>query len=116
MCGISVQVAFKLLVLDRVLEEDSVTGDAYGPYDADLVERERKRLRVEKVRPGALLRALMWTCQLLSMCTKGCQVSNFKLPRPAQSPRSTVSRCGVGVLLHAVCKAMGVIGPRVCAV
>ena len=55
MCGVTVQVAFKLLVLDRVLEEDSVTGDAYGPYDADLVERERKRLRVEKVRPEALL-------------------------------------------------------------
>ena len=58
MCGVTVQVAFKLLVLDRVLEEDSVTGDAYGPYDADLVERERKRLRVEKVQPEALLRSL----------------------------------------------------------
>ena len=55
MCGVTVQVAFKLLVLDRVLEEDSVTGDAYGPYDADLVERERKRLRVEKARPEAHL-------------------------------------------------------------
>ena len=48
------QVAFKLLVLDRMLEEDGVTGDAYGPYDADLVERERARLRVQKVRRGAL--------------------------------------------------------------
>ena len=58
MCGIMVQVAFKLLVLDRVLEEDSVTGDAYGPFDADLVDRERARLRVQKVGPEALLCAL----------------------------------------------------------
>jgi len=44
-------VAFKLLVLDRMLEEDSVTGDAYGPFDAETAERERARLNAQKARP-----------------------------------------------------------------
>lgn len=52
MCLFDGQVAFKLLVLDRVLEEDSVTGDAYGPYDAEHVKEERARLRVQKARAG----------------------------------------------------------------
>ncbi len=44
------QIAFKVLVLDRVLEEDGVTGDAYGPYDPEFVQEERERIAREKVR------------------------------------------------------------------
>lgn len=39
----------QFLVLDRLLEEDGVTGDAYGPYDPDFVEEERDRLAQDKV-------------------------------------------------------------------
>lgn len=39
----------QVFVLDRVLEEDGVTGDAYGPYDADFVAEERARVSREKV-------------------------------------------------------------------
>ncbi len=39
----------QVFVLDRVLEEDGVTGDAYGPYDADFVAEERERLQRDKV-------------------------------------------------------------------
>ena len=44
------QIAFKVLVLDRVLEEDGITGDAYGPYDPEFVQEERERITREKVR------------------------------------------------------------------
>lgn len=44
----------QFLVLDRLLEEDGVTGDAYGPYDPDFVEEERDRLAQDKVLPKAL--------------------------------------------------------------
>jgi hypothetical protein len=40
-----------VFVLDRVLEEDGITGDAYGPYDADFVVEERQRVAREKVLP-----------------------------------------------------------------
>ena len=36
-------------MLDRVLEEDGMTGDAYGPYDAEFVAEERERVAQEKV-------------------------------------------------------------------
>ena len=39
----------QVFVLDRVLEEDGMTGDAYGPYDADFVAEERERVAQEKV-------------------------------------------------------------------
>ena len=39
----------QILVLDRVLEEDGVTGDAYGPYEKELVAKERERVAREKV-------------------------------------------------------------------
>lgn len=42
-------------MLDRVLEEDGVTGDAYGPYDPDFVEDERERLAEEEVRFSTFL-------------------------------------------------------------
>lgn len=61
LCG---QVAFKLLVLDRVLEEDSVTGDAYGPYDPDHVKEERARLRVQKARRGLPCSRTVRGCRL----------------------------------------------------
>ena len=41
----------QILVLDRVLEEDGVTGDAYGPYEKELVAKERERVAREKVLP-----------------------------------------------------------------
>ena len=37
-------------MLDRLLEEDGVTGDQYGPYDPAFVASERERLREDKVR------------------------------------------------------------------
>ena len=42
-------MALQVFVLDRVLEEDGITGDAYGPYDADIVAEERERVAREKV-------------------------------------------------------------------
>ena len=36
-------------MLDRILEEDGITGDAYGPYDPDFVVEERQRVAREKV-------------------------------------------------------------------
>lgn len=42
------QFLFKVLVLDRILEEDGITGDAYGPYDPEYVEDERARRKEEK--------------------------------------------------------------------
>ena len=44
------QITFKVLVLDRVLEEDGITGDAYGPYDPEFIQEERERIAREKVR------------------------------------------------------------------
>ena len=40
----------QVFVLDRLLEEDGVTGDQYGPYDPDFVVSERERQRRDKVR------------------------------------------------------------------
>ena len=40
----------QVFVLDRLLEEDGVTGDQYGPYDPEFVVSERERLRRDKVR------------------------------------------------------------------
>ena len=42
-------MSLQVFVLDRVLEEDGITGDAYGPYDPDLVDEERRRVAREKV-------------------------------------------------------------------
>ena len=36
-------------VIDRILEDDGVTGDQYGPYDAETIKEERQRLKGEKV-------------------------------------------------------------------
>ncbi|CAL5223679.1 g6230 [Coccomyxa viridis] len=47
---LAAQIAFKVFVLDRVLEEDGITGDAYGPYDMDFVVEERQRVAREKER------------------------------------------------------------------
>ena len=46
---LAAQIAFKVLVLDRVLEEDGLTGDQYGPYDPEFVAEERDRLKHRKV-------------------------------------------------------------------
>ena len=46
----------QILVLDRVLEEDGVTGDAYGPYEKELVAKERERVAREKVLPPLKLK------------------------------------------------------------
>lgn len=42
------QFLFKVLVLDRILEEDGITGDAYGPYDPEYIEDERARRKEER--------------------------------------------------------------------
>ncbi|CAL8463424.1 g2958 [Coccomyxa elongata] len=47
------QIAFKVFVLDRVLEEDGITGDAYGPYDAEFIQEERERIARDKERERA---------------------------------------------------------------
>ena len=39
----------QVFVLDRLLEEDGMTGDAYGPYDPEFVAEERQRVAREKV-------------------------------------------------------------------
>lgn len=44
----------QIFVLDRVLEEDGITGDAYGPYDTDFVVEERQRVAREKVHSQTL--------------------------------------------------------------
>lgn len=49
------QIAFKVLVLDRVLEEDGITGDAYGLFEPEFVKEERERVKREKVPPLPLL-------------------------------------------------------------
>ena len=41
----------QIFVLDRVVEEDGVTGDAYGPYEKEQVAKERERVAREKVLP-----------------------------------------------------------------
>ncbi|DBA84015.1 hypothetical protein WJX77_008857 [Trebouxia sp. C0004] len=47
------QVALKKYVIDRILEDDGVTGDQYGPYDAETIKEERQRLKGEKARAKA---------------------------------------------------------------
>lgn len=54
-----------MFVLDRVLEEDGITGDAYGPYDADIVAEERERVAREKV-----LLQLESPCPLIVPCQR----------------------------------------------
>ena len=39
----------QVFVLDRLLEEDGITGDAYGPYEPAFVAEERQRVAREKV-------------------------------------------------------------------
>ena len=36
-------------MLDRVLEEDGITGDQYGPYDEEFIAEERDRQQYDKV-------------------------------------------------------------------
>lgn len=39
----------QVFVLDRVLEEDGITGDQYGPYDEEFIAEERDRQQYDKV-------------------------------------------------------------------
>lgn len=39
----------QVFVLDRLIEDDGVRGDEYGPYDKETVSEERARLEREKV-------------------------------------------------------------------
>lgn len=43
--SLCLQVAFKVLVFDVLMDEDGATGDQYGPYDPEFVEEERQRRR-----------------------------------------------------------------------
>ena len=36
-------------MIDHILEDDGVTGDQYGPFDAETIKEERQRLKGEKV-------------------------------------------------------------------
>mmetsp|Transcript_23335 Transcript_23335/g.58567 ORF Transcript_23335/g.58567 Transcript_23335/m.58567 type:complete len:106 (+) Transcript_23335:1173-1490(+) len=49
-CVVVPQVAFKILVFDKLVEEDAATGDQYGPYDPDFVDLERERRKDERER------------------------------------------------------------------
>lgn len=40
---LAAQLAFKFLVIDRIIDEDAVTGDQWGPYDEKVVRLERRR-------------------------------------------------------------------------
>ena len=42
-------MALQKYVIDRILEDDGVTGDQYGPYDEETIKEERQRLKGEKV-------------------------------------------------------------------
>ena len=46
------QVAFKLFVIDRMIEDDGCTGDQYGPFDEDTVRANRKQLAADKQARG----------------------------------------------------------------
>lgn len=50
------QVLLKVFVLDRLLEEDRITGDQYGPYDPEFVAEERDRLAAAKEEAAAAKR------------------------------------------------------------
>lgn len=45
---LAAQIAFKIFVLDRLIEDDGVRGDEYGPFDKETVAEERARLKREK--------------------------------------------------------------------
>ncbi|KAK9815698.1 hypothetical protein WJX72_008234 [[Myrmecia] bisecta] len=45
---LAAQIAFKVLVLDRLMEDDGLKGDQYGPYDEDFIEEEKERRQLEK--------------------------------------------------------------------
>jgi hypothetical protein len=42
------QIAFKVFVLDRLIEDDGIRGDEYGDFDKNTVAEERARLKREK--------------------------------------------------------------------
>ena len=44
-------------VIDRVLEDDGVTGDQYGPFNPEHIKEERERLKQSKVSTCHLLPA-----------------------------------------------------------
>lgn len=44
--------AAQVLVFDRLMDEDLVRGDEYGPFDAETVQKERRRLNRDKVPPA----------------------------------------------------------------
>ena len=76
-----------MFVLDRLLEEDGVTGDQYGPYDPAFVASERERLREDKVRglledpPWRLLPSMMRCMRGLPVLSSGCD-SRQRRTRP----------------------------------
>eukprot|EP00803_Ostreobium_quekettii_P007336 evm.model.scf_419EXC.2 EVM.evm.TU.scf_419EXC.2 scf_419EXC:8706-17095(-) len=43
------QILFKLMVIDKIIEEDGVKGDQYGPYDIETQKEERRRVQERKV-------------------------------------------------------------------
>eukprot|EP00803_Ostreobium_quekettii_P010400 evm.model.scf_366.6 EVM.evm.TU.scf_366.6 scf_366:72543-78385(+) len=42
------QILFKLIVIDKLIEEDGVRGDQYGPYDLETQKEERRRVQERK--------------------------------------------------------------------
>lgn len=43
-------ILLKVFIVDRIIEEDGVKGDQYGPFDLETQKYERKRLLERKER------------------------------------------------------------------
>ncbi|KAL0047664.1 hypothetical protein WJX82_008800 [Trebouxia sp. C0006] len=89
------QVALKKYVIDRILEDDGVTGDQYGPYDAETIKEERQRLKGEKARAKARREAEKEKLAKQASKRKASAVDKFKrsakkaLPEDSESDDSS---------------------------
>ena len=48
------QIALKIFVIDRLLEDDGAVGDQYGPFEPETIAENRDVLRRRKVRSAGL--------------------------------------------------------------
>ena len=64
-------------VIDRVLEDDGVTGDQYGPYTPETIKEERERLKIDKVRPR---NAVFEQCIVRCIEVDHCVLLMFAVP------------------------------------
>ena len=84
-----VALLLQILVLDRVLEEDGVTGDAYGPYEKELVAKERERVAREKVLPPLNLKLPVQSPSTLAKAHCSVNVSPWLCHPYVESPAET---------------------------